>query len=34
MDELKANDDPRLKGDTFDKEPYNKKTRPGQTSKK
>ena len=33
MAELKANDDPRLKGDTFDKEPYNKRTKPGQTKR-
>ena len=31
MDELRRNKDPRLNGDTFDKPPYNKGTRPGQT---
>ena len=31
MDELRRNKDPRLNGDTFDKPPYNKRTRPGQT---
>ena len=31
MDELRRNKDPRLEGDTFDKPPYNKKTKPGQT---
>lgn len=34
MKQLRDNDDPRLKGDTFDKEPYNKKTRKGQTTRK
>ena len=33
MAELEKNDDPRLRGDTFDREPYNKKTRPGQTTR-
>jgi N-sulfoglucosamine sulfohydrolase len=33
MDELRKNEDPRLQGDTFDKPPYNKKTRPGQTKR-
>jgi len=31
MDELRRNKDPRLIGDTFDRPPYNKGTRPGQT---
>lgn len=34
LDELRENRDPRLEGDTFDKPPYNKKTRPGQTSRR
>ncbi len=34
MKELRANNDPRLAGDTFDKPPYNKPTRPGQTTRK
>ena len=33
MDELRRNKDPRLEGDTFDKPPYNKKTKPGQTKR-
>ena len=33
MDELRKTGDPRLQGDTFDKPPYNKKTRPGQTKR-
>lgn len=33
LEELRKNDDPRLKGDAFDQEPYNKKTRPGQTTR-
>ena len=34
MDELRENRDPRLEGDTFDKPPYNRRTRPGQTSRR
>ena len=33
MKQLRENKDPRLEGDTFDKEPYNKKTKTGQTSR-
>ena len=33
LDELRRNKDPRLEGDTFDKPPYNKKTRAGQTKR-
>ena len=33
MNELRANHDPRLAGDIFDKPPYNKPTRPGQTTR-
>jgi arylsulfatase A-like enzyme len=33
MKELRANKDPRLEGDTFDKEPYNKRTKKGQTTR-
>ncbi len=34
MKELRANNDPRLAGDAFDKVPYNKRTRAGQTTRK
>ena len=33
MKQLRENKDPRLEGDAFDKEPYNKKTKTGQTSR-
>lgn len=33
MEHLRENEDPRLQNDAFDRPPYNKPTRPGQTSR-
>jgi arylsulfatase A-like enzyme len=33
LEELRKNNDPRLEGDAFDREPYNKKTAAGQTTR-
>ena len=33
MNQLKESNDPRLEGETFDEPPYNKRTKPGQTSR-